>query len=112
MEAFQNQAASWSQINVPFELKEHNFSEVLNRLNKQNDKEKIIVHASCRVSFRNKIKTFQERYGLINLSKSSPEENARKPSSDSQFKHATRSAVGNVRTLEKKCFTCNEVFYL
>ena len=64
LQAFRNQASSWSQINIPFELKEHNFTEVLNRLNKQNDKEKIIVHISCRVSFRNKIKTFQERYGL------------------------------------------------
>ena len=26
LEAFRNQAASWSQINIPFELKEYNFS--------------------------------------------------------------------------------------
>ena len=82
---------------------------MLNKLNKQNYKEKIIVHTSCRVNFRNKIKTFQERYGLINLSESSSEENTRTLSSDSPFKHATWSAVGNVRALEKKCFICNEI---
>ena len=109
LEAFRNQAASWSQINIQFELKEHNFTEVLNRLNKQNDKEKVIVHTSCRVGFRNKVKTFQERYGLINLSEGSIEENTRTVSSDSPSKHATRSAIGNVRTLEKKCFICNEI---
>ena len=107
LEAIRNQAPK-SQVNIPFELKEHNFTEVLNRLNKQNDTEKIIVHTSCRVSFRNNIRTFQERYGLINLSESSSEENTRTLSSDSPFKHATRSAVGIARTLEKKCFTCNE----
>ena len=98
LEAFRNQAASWFKINIPFELKEHNFTEVLNGLNKQNDKEKVIVH-TCRVGFRNKIKTFQERYGLISLSESLSEENTRTLSSESPFKHATRSAVGNVRTL-------------
>ena len=46
---------------------------------------------------------------LINLSDSSSEEKARTLSSDSPFKHTTRSAVGNVRTLEKKCFICNEI---
>ena len=70
LEAFQNQTASWCQIDIPFELKEHNFTEVLIRLNKQNDKEKVIVHALCQVNFRNKIKIFQERHGLINLSES------------------------------------------
>ena len=43
------------------------------------------------------------------MSESSSEENTRTLSSDSPFKHATRSAVGNVRTLEKKCFICNEI---
>ena len=33
LEAFRNQAASWSQINISSELKEHNFTEVLSRLN-------------------------------------------------------------------------------
>ena len=32
LQAFQNQAASWSQIIIPFELKERSFTEVLNRL--------------------------------------------------------------------------------
>ena len=109
LEAFQNQGTSWSQINTPFELKEHNFTALLNRLNKQNYKEKIIVRTSCRVSFRNKIMTFEERYGLIILSESSSEENTSTLSSDSPFKHATLSAIGNVRTLEKKCFNCNEI---
>ena len=44
---FRNQVTSWFQINIPFELKEHNFTKVPNKLNKQNDKEKIIVHTSC-----------------------------------------------------------------
>ena len=60
LEAFQNQAVSWSQINVSFELEEHSFNEVLNSLNgfdKQHYKQKIIVHISYRVSFRNKNKT-------------------------------------------------------
>ena len=35
------------------------------------------------------------------------EENTRTLSSESSFKHATRSVVGNVRTLEKICFICN-----
>ena len=70
---------------------------MLNRVNKENDEENIIVHTSCLVSFRNKIKTFQERYGLINLSEGSLEENTRTLSSDTPFKHATQSAVGNVR---------------
>ena len=52
-------------------------------------------------SFRNKIKTFQKRHGLINLSDSSSEEKARTLSSDSLLKH--------VRTLEKKGFICNEI---
>ena len=43
------------------------------------------------------------------MSESSSEENTRAVSSDSPFKHAIRSAVGNVRTLEKKCFICNEI---
>ena len=73
--------------------KKHDFTEVLNRLNKQNDKEKIIVHKSCRVSFRNKIKTFQEKHGIIDLCDSSPEENTRTLTSDSPLKHATRSAL-------------------
>lgn len=50
-----------SQINVSFELEEHSFTEVLNSLNgfdKQHYKQKIIVHISCRVSFRNKNKTW------------------------------------------------------
>ena len=108
LETFRNQAASWSQINIPFELKEHNFTEVLIRLNKQNDKEKIIVHTLCGVSFRSKIKAFQKRHGLVNLPESSTEESTRTLSTDSPFKHATRSVVGNCRTLEKKCFICNE----
>ena len=66
---------------------------MLNRLNKQNDKEKIIVHKSCRVRFRNKIKTFQEKHGIIDLCDSSPEENTRTLTSDSPLKHATRSAL-------------------
>ena len=53
-EASQNQAALWFQINIPFELKEHSFTEVLYKLHKENDKEKLIVLTSC----RNKIKTF------------------------------------------------------
>ena len=59
-ETFQNQAVSWSQINVSFELEEHSFTEVLNSLNgfgKLHYKQKIIVHISYRVSFRNKNKT-------------------------------------------------------
>ena len=55
------------------------------------------------------MKIFQKRHWLINLSESSSEENTRALSSDSPFKHAIRSAVGNVRTLEKKCFICNEI---
>ena len=42
LEAFRNQAASWFQMNIPFELKEHNFTEVLNRINK-NYREKNIL---------------------------------------------------------------------
>ena len=66
METFQNQAASWFQINISFELKEHNFTEVLNRLNKHNDKEKFIVYTS---------KTFKELHGFNNLCESFSEEN-------------------------------------
>ena len=66
METFQNQAASWFQINISFELKEHSFTEVLNRLNKHNDKEKFIVYTS---------KTFKERHGFNNLCESLSEEN-------------------------------------
>ena len=50
-----------SQINVSFELEEHSFTEVLNSLNgfdKQHYKQKIIVHISYRVSFRNTNKTW------------------------------------------------------
>ena len=108
-ETFQEQATSWSQIKVPFELKEHNFTEVLLRLEKHDGKEKIVVHQSCRTNFRNKIKKFQERHGLINVGESSFEENAIPDSSESSIKHATRSVIGNVRTLEKKCFICNEI---
>ena len=75
LEAFQNHVASCCQTNIPFEPKEHNFTEVLNRLKKQNDKEKIILHTSRRVRFRH--------------------------SSDSPLKHAARSAVENVIILEK-----------
>ena len=72
----------------------------LTRLNKQNDKGKIIVHTSCRISFRNKKKTFQKRHGLINLPESSSEESARTHMSDSPLKHAVRSAVLYVMKLE------------
>ena len=75
METFQNQAASWFQINISFELKEHNFTEVLNRLNKHNDKEKFIVYTWCHVSFTNTTKTFKERHGFNNLCESFSEEN-------------------------------------
>ena len=70
LEAFHNQAASWAQINIPFELKEHNFNEFSKCPNKQNDKEQTIVYALCQISFRNKIKIFQERHALINLPES------------------------------------------
>ena len=43
------------------------------------------------------------------MSESSSEENARTLSSVSPFKHATRSTVGKVRALEKKCFICDEI---
>ena len=98
IEAFRNQVASWFQIYIPFELKEHNFTEVINKLNKQNDREKIVVHTLCHVSFRNKIKTFHQIHGLIKLSESSSEENTKRLCSDHPFKHATQSVVGNVRT--------------
>ena len=97
LEVFRNQVTSWFQINIPFELKEHNFTKVPNKLNKQNDKEKIIVHTSCHVSFRNK-KTFHQIHELIKLSESSSEENTKRLCSDHPFKHATQSVVGNVRT--------------
>ena len=109
LEAFRNQAASWSQINIPFELKEQNFTEKLTKFNKQNYKERIIAHTSVVLALETKKNTFQKRYGLINLSESSSEENTRTFSSDSLFKRPTRSAVRNVRTLEKRCFICNEV---
>ena len=66
---------SWSKINIQFELKEHNFTEMLNRLNKQNDKikEKSIDHTSCRVCFRNKFKAPPEKHGLTDLSERSSE---------------------------------------
>ena len=56
-------------------MKEHNFTEMLNRLNKQNDKikGKGIDHTSRSVNFRNKMKAFQERHVLIDLSESSSE---------------------------------------
>ena len=62
-------------------------------------KKKNILYTSSRVKFSNKIKTFQERQGLINLSFS--KKNAGTLSSDSPLKHATQSVVGNVRPLEK-----------
>ena len=55
------------------------------------------------------IKTFKERYGFINWSENSFEENTGTLEFDSLVKHASRSVVGNVRTLEKKCFICNEI---
>ena len=69
-----------------------------------------ISKSSC-VMFTNKysIKTFQERHWLINLSESSSEENTGTLKFDSPPKHATRLVVENVRTLEKKCFICNEI---
>ena len=74
IEAFRNQVASWFQIHISFELKEHNFTEVINKPNKQNNREKIVVYTLCHVSFRNKTKTFHQIHGLINLSESSSEE--------------------------------------
>ena len=70
---------------------------------------KIIAHTPCRVSYRKKKKTFQERHGLINLSESSSEENVRTLSSVYSLEYATRSVVGNIRTLEKKFFNCNKI---
>ena len=43
------------------------------------------------------------------MSESSSEKNTRTLSSKSPLKHATWSAVGNVKTLEKKCWICNEI---
>lgn len=38
LETFWKQAISWSQIYILFELKEHNYTGVLKRPNKRNDK--------------------------------------------------------------------------
>ena len=43
------------------------------------------------------------------MSEISSEESTRTLSSDFLPKHATRSAVENIRTLEKKCFIGNEI---
>ena len=102
LEAFQNQTASWSQKIIPFELKERNFTEVLNVL-------KLLLIHRVVLAIEKKIKTFQERHGLINLSGSSSEENTRTLSSVCSLEYATRSVVGNIRTLERKFFNCNKI---
>ena len=44
------------------------------------------------------------RHSLVYLSENSSEENTRTLSSDFLPRHATRSVVENIRTLEKTCF--------
>ena len=70
---------------------------------------KIIAHTSCRVSYRKKKKDFSGKTWLINLSESSSEENVRTLSSVYSREYATRSVVGDIRTLEKKFFNCNKI---
>ena len=43
------------------------------------------------------------------MSESWSEKNTRTLSLKSPLKHAAWSAVGNVKTLEKKCWICNEI---
>ena len=42
LDAFRNQAASWSQINIPFELKEHSFTEMLKDLTNKPTKKRLL----------------------------------------------------------------------
>ena len=59
-------------------------------------------HAAL-IKFRNRIANFQERFGTIHsINKECSEESA--------INHATRSMIGNVKTLEKRCFICNEIW--
>ena len=101
LETFQNQAASWSQKIIPFELKERNFTEVLNGL------KLLLIHRV--VLAIEKKKDFSGKTWLINLSESSSEENVRTLSSVYSLEYATRSVVGDIRTLEKKFFNCNKI---
>ena len=51
---FTEQAELWSQIAIPAEVKEHNYTLVFKRLHELGKDSKILVHLSCRTSFKSK----------------------------------------------------------
>ena len=92
---------------VPLEVNEHPYTEVLGRLEQypQNDGDiDIVVHSTCRIRFRNIIANFQQRFWTIHSSESVSDETQsvnKECSDESGVNHATRSMIGNVKTLEK-----------
>ena len=56
----------WEKIPIPPEVQEHNYTLVASRLKGKTKSEKVIIHASCRANFRNKIGKFKERYKNVN----------------------------------------------
>ena len=108
LEAFTNQALIWSKINIPIEVKENRYTEVLAKINENSNKE-LIVHATCRTTFRTKLKKFQDKYGNIPTYslEQTTDSNPSIATLDSPVK--TRSSVSRIEALEKKCFICNKI---
>ena len=106
---FQEQAQLWAQVQIPLEVKEHSYTLVNSRLRERDSEDKITVHSNCRTNFRTRVIVFENRYGT--RPSEAPDgilqgTDIQSPSS-SPVKHATRTIVDNVRSLEKKCFICN-----
>ena len=79
----------------PLEVNEHPYTEVLGRLVQypQNDGDiDIVVDSTCRISFRNRIANFQQRFGTIHSSESVSDETQivnKECSEESAVNHAT-----------------------
>ena len=112
---FRSKQFAWSQIQIPLEVNENPYTEVLGRLEQypQNDGDiDIVLHSTYRIKFRNRIANFQERFGTIPSSESVSDETQsvnKECSEESAVNYATSSMIGNVKTLEKRCFICNEI---
>ena len=93
------------------EVNEHNYTQVDSRLcewENSGSLNKIIVHSTCRTNFRTRVKTFQNSYGE-KLADTVEQSELTSIDGCSPVKHATRFVVDNVKTLERKCFICNEI---
>ena len=112
---FKDLAEQWAEIPVPIDVKEYCYTQVLMKLGNEvvND---IPLHKTCRVSFRTRISRLKTKYA-VNVDSGDCEDSARDSEScitesnepsTARVEYSTRKHVANVKSLEKKCFICNE----